>query len=275
MTLKNATELLRSAGVPSPAHDARELLVHFGNFPHGIPLPPDAECNDTEFITALERRARREPLQYIIGKAYFYRECYEVNESCLIPRSDTEILVEYAVKELPDGGRLLDLCTGSGCIAISTVANTRDTSAVAMDISRDALALARKNARANGVEDRISFIECDIFSSDAERQNDRYDAVLSNPPYIPRRVYEELDEEIFYEPRGAFVGGEDGSLFYERLIPLSLSLLKDGGFIALEIGYDQREMITSLASRHGCDIKIIKDYSGNDRVAVLTRSVAK
>lgn len=271
MTLNEAIRLLRQSGVPSPEHDARELFEFFGGYPHGVPLPPDTDCDNRELAAAVRRRAEREPLQYIIGKAYFYRECYEVSPDCLIPRSDTEMLVDYAVKALPKEAKFLDLCTGSGCIAISTLANTRDTLAVAVDVSKSALALAGRNAEKNGVAERLTLIECDLLSDCVEVLSGEFDAVLSNPPYIPRRVYEALDEEIFHEPRGAFVGGEDGAIFYERLIPLSLCVLKDGGFVAFEIGYDQRQMITALAERHSCDITVIKDYSGNDRVAVLKR----
>ena len=146
MTLKSAIELLKQAKIDSPEYDARELFKLF------IPLPTlSSECDDPRLISMLERRADREPLQYIIGEVGFYREVYRVTPDCLIPRSDTEILVDYAVKNIPRGESFLDLCTGSGCVAISTLCNTRDTRAVAVDISDGALKVAKENAEKNCV----------------------------------------------------------------------------------------------------------------------------
>ena len=270
MTLKEAIDILKNAGVDSPEYDARELFRAYGGSSSPI-ITKDASSDSEQLIRAVERRANREPLQYILGTVGFYREEYKVNPSCLIPRSDTEILVDYAVKNIPTGETFLDLCSGSGCIGISTLKNTKDTRCESFDVSEDAVALTRENAEINGVADRLSATRMDLLRESPEGE---YFAILSNPPYIAREVYEGLEKEIFAEPEIAFVGGEDGLLFYERLIPVCVNILKENGFIAFEIGYDQAEDLKRLAELSGCDSEIIKDYSGNDRVAVLRRKTA-
>ena len=267
ITLKEAIKRLEEAGIPSPEYDARELFRAFAN-PLSTPLTQNAASDSDELLRAIERRASREPLQYIVGSVGFYREEYKVTPDCLIPRSDTEILVDYAVKNIPAGERFADLCSGSGCIGISTLKNTRDTLCDSFDISDGALALTKENAMLNGVDARITVTKKDLLREDVEGE---YFAILSNPPYIPREVYEGLEKEIFSEPAIAFVGGEDGLIFYERLTPMCKKAIKDGGFIAFEIGYDQAESLRTIADKNGLGCQIIKDYSGNDRVAVLRK----
>ncbi len=268
MRLSEAITLLIDGGIDNARGEARELFSHYGA-PRAMLVDTDSELDNAELTEAIRRRVNGEPLQYIIGEIGFFHENYRVTPDVLIPRADTEILVEYAVRRLKGGERFLDLCTGSGCVAISTLANTKGTSAVAIDVSEAALKIAEENAKTNGVLDRLSLLKCDLLSEELIT-NEKFDAVLSNPPYIPMQVYEGLATEIFHEPKIAFVGGEDGSIFYRRLIPLSLSVLKEGGFIAMEIGYDQGELLNALSTENGCHCEIIKDYGGNDRVAVLT-----
>ena len=266
ITLRETIKLLADAGVPSPDYDARELFRTFSGIDGLITLTTASDSE--ELRVAIERRMAREPLQYIVGTVGFYREEYRVTPDCLIPRSDTEILVDYAVKNIPAGERFADLCSGSGCVGVSTLANTRNTLCDAFDISDGALALTRENAEKNGVGSRLTAIKKDLLREDIVGE---YFAILSNPPYIPKEVYEALEKEIFSEPSIAFVGGESGLIFYERLIPVCKERIKDGGFIAFEIGYDQAESLTDLAKDNGLSCQIIKDYSGNDRVAVLRK----
>ena len=267
ITLKEAIIKLKEAGVPSPDYDARELFRTFGKTGIG-PITLLSQSDSAELQDALERRAAREPLQYIIGSVGFFREEYKVTPDCLIPRADTEILVEYAVKHIPDGESFADLCSGSGCIGISTLKNTTGTRCDSFDISDGAINLTKENAERNGVADRLRAIKKDLLREDIEGE---YFAILSNPPYIPKEVYEGLDKEIFSEPEIAFVGGESGLIFYERLIPVCKERIKPCGFIAFEIGYDQAESLTALAHQNGLSCEIIKDYSGNDRVAILRK----
>ena len=267
MTLKEAIDLLKEAGIDAPEYDARQLFISFSGL-NRTQITLHASSDEPKLEDALMRRAKREPLQYIIGNVGFYREEYEVTPDCLIPRSDTEILVDYAVRNIPDGERFADLCSGSGCIGISTLANTVGTSCVSVDISEEALALTVKNAEKNHVSDRLTALRADLLCDNTDL-GEKFYAILSNPPYIPQQVYNTLEKEIFYEPKIAFVGGDGGMQFYKAITPIALKHLKIGGFIAYEIGYDQADKITAVAEDNGCKCKIIKDYSGNDRVAIL------
>ena len=267
MTLAELVARLERAGIDSAQHDARELFRAFSGMGGGY-LPMSAESSSPELIAAAERRERREPLQYIVGEVGFYREEYLVNEAVLIPRADTEHLVDYAVKHIPSGERFADLCTGSGCVAISTLKNTKDTRAIAIDISREALSVALKNAEKNGVADRLTLIESDVLGK-IDIPDGSLFAVLSNPPYVSDSAYEALEPEIYKEPKCAFIGGEDGGDFYRAIVPAAKKMIKPEGFIALEIGYDQRELLILIGKENGLLTEIIRDYSDNDRVAVL------
>ena len=268
MTLYETVCKFSKAGLDNPTGDARALMKHFGGYkPHEV-IWPSVECSTPEFLAAVEARVNRAPLQYLIGEVMFYRETYKVTPDCLIPRSDTEILVDYAVDNLPCGARFLDLCTGSGCIAISTLANTKDTTAVAADISAEAMKIAEENGRINGVSDRLTLIECDLLKDKIEGE---FFAVLSNPPYVSDSAYESLAPEIAFEPKRAFVGGADGGDFYRTMTPIYKNSIADDGFIAYEIGYDQAELIRSIASECGMKCEILKDLSGNNRVAILKK----
>ena len=266
MTLNDAINELRKAGVDSPEHDARALFASVGGFKSYELVNRQLTLPDEQIRPLVERRKEREPLQYVIGKVSFYRESYTVTPACLIPREDTEILVDYAVKNLPSGALFADLCTGSGCIAISTLKNTEKTRAIALDISVDALEVAKKNAETNGVSDRIEFKAADVMSF---TPSEELYAVLSNPPYVTEAEYELLAPELYKEPKIAFVGGSDGLDFYKRIIPANIPYLSRDGFFALEIGKDQAEALTEIASANGMTARIINDYSGNPRLAVL------
>lgn len=268
MKLKEAIKILQNAGVENPRHDARQIFELIGKIPRADLLFSDVESNSGVVLEAINRRACREPLQYVIGTVDFYRETYEVNKNCLIPRQDTEILVDFAVKNLPAGSRFIDVCTGSGCIAISTLKNTKGTHALAVDISREALEIASKNAERNLVSDRVEFICADALSTSADG---KFFAVISNPPYISKDDYKNLEPEIYFEPKQAFVGGDSGLDFYVKIIGLYKEKLESCGFFAFEIGFDQGEALTSLAKAHNMSAEIIKDYSNNDRVAVLRK----
>ncbi len=266
MKLHEAIKILEDAGVPNPRHDARELFTYIGGMSRIELISPNASCDSRELYSAIERRKNREPLQYIIGNVDFYRESYEVNPNCLIPRQDTEILVDYAVNNIPTGAKILDLCTGSGCIAISTVKNTKDTTALAIDISEDAIGIARNNAEKNGVFDRISFVTSDVFDyCDGER----YFAILSNPPYVKEEVYAALEPEIYFEPKIAFTADDGGLKFYKEILASFKKMLDPRGFFAFEIGYDQGPALKDIAKDNAMTCEIIKDYTGNDRVAVI------
>ena len=269
MRFSEAVKALADAGIENARGEAMEIFSDLGGFERTALLLSDVDSDSEAVIRAVKERTERKPLQYILGRAYFYKEEYEVNESCLIPRQDTEILVDFACRNLPEGAHFVDLCTGSGCIAISTLKNTEATQAVMVDISADAMEIAKRNAEKNGVYERCSFVVTDAMRECVEGD---FFAVLSNPPYVKDSVYEGLDREIFHEPKIAFVGGEDGADFYRKFTKLYRDKIADDGFIAYEIGFDQAEILNSIAKQNAMSCEIIKDFSGNDRVAVLKKA---
>ncbi|MBE6634977.1 MAG: peptide chain release factor N(5)-glutamine methyltransferase [Ruminococcaceae bacterium] len=266
MKFSEAVRLLAESGVDSPRYDAAEIFSVLGGCGRAMLFASDPECDSPKVSLAVMRRAKREPLQYILGAVDFFREKYEVSRDCLIPRQDTELLVEYAIGHIPSGARIADLCTGSGCVGISILANTENTSAVLSDLSDGALELARKNAVINGVCDRAEFVACDLLREELPGE---FFAVVSNPPYVTEDAYLSLESEIFFEPRSAFVADENGLQFYKKFIPTYKTKISREGFLAFEIGYDQAESLRRIAESEGMKCEIIKDYSGNDRVAVL------
>lgn len=219
---------------------------------------------------AVRRAESGEPLAYAIGEWYFYGHTFKLDRSCLIPRPDTEHVVDAAIRELPISGHFADICCGSGCIAVSVLAERADCSADAFDISSDACAFTEKNAALNGVRERLTVAKANVFELRLEKS---YDAIISNPPYIRSDVIPTLDRSVIdYEPLTALDGGADGMDFYVRMLGEFGGALKDGGCFIFEIGFDQREQISKLARElgySGCDVT--KDYGGNYRVAVIRR----
>lgn len=271
MRVREVISLLRDCGIENAAYEVKCFFRRFGGISSNIIFGDEVSASPRLYY-AIQRRLKREPFSYILGDTGFYNEVYITTPAVLVPRQDTEILVDYAVKNLPEGARFLDICTGSGCVAISTLKNTEKTTALAIDISSDAIDIAEKNRDKNlGDEgkERLTLAVADALTFEP---NEKFDAILSNPPYISERVYRGLDAEIFYEPKIAFVGGgEDGGDFYRALTAKYKNYLADGGFIAYEIGYDQAELLSEIGEKEGFDVLIIKDYSGNDRVAVLKK----
>ena len=225
---------------------------------------------EAEFLNCVERLKQGEPVQYIIGKTEFYGLEFNVNSNVLIPQPDTEILVEEVIdiynknySNYNENITILDLCTGSGAIAISLKKNLNNVEVFASDISTKALEIAKKNANKNNTE--ITFIESDLF----ENINTKFDIIVSNPPYIERDVLKTLSEEVKHEPVLALDGGEDGLEFYRKIAKDAKSYLKENGILAIEIGFDQKDSVIKLLEQEGYkDIYSKKDYSGNDRIVV-------
>ncbi len=253
-------------------YEAKILIEHFTKkrISHYL-VNRDEEIDSRELEEAIGKREKRVPLQYIIGKWEFYRQEYFVDENCLIPRSDTEILVEKAIELLPENAHFIDLCTGSGCIAVSTLAEREDTSAVMVDKFEATLKIASKNAFHNGVDKRAIPMLLDVLSEENALVGMQFDAILSNPPYIRPEVIEDLSPEVKHEPYAALYGGEDGLIFYNKIVKDYSKFLKVGGFILFEIGYDQADALRRIASENDFTCEIFKDYGGNDRVALLTK----
>ena len=267
---------LRAAGIEEHAEEAMRLFCRFSGKSRAYALAePAADCTEPALLAALARREAREPLAYVLGEAAFFEECYRVSPDCLIPRPESELLVELACRLLPEGGRMADLCTGSGCLAISTLRHRPDCVADAYDISRGALALARENANRNGVSARLSFFECDLLAPHgwgdtplAEAQ--QYDLILSNPPYVTTAEMAELSPEVRREPSLALHGGEDGLVFYRAFLAAFPHALKTGGAFLFEIGADEGDALRALGRTAGFSVRILPDLAGRDRMALLT-----
>lgn len=203
-----------------------------------------------------------EPLQYVTGEQEFMGLVFKVNPSVLIPRSDTETLVEYIIEKSNGAPKILDICTGSGCIGISLANFIEGADVTCTDISAEALKTAEKNAALNGVS--IDFIRSDIMT---QIPPGCYDTVVSNPPYIETGVIDTLDSTVKdYEPRIALDGGGDGLMFYRRIAALAPRILKRGGMLCFEIGFNQAASVSEIMRGEFTDITVIKDLCGNDRV---------
>lgn len=274
MTCREIERRLRSAGIEN-AHREVSLLVahHTGRTPDELRFSWDGELPDERGALArdVDRRVQGYPLQYLLGVWGFWRQEYEVSPDCLIPRADTEVLVETAVQRLPRGARVLELCTGSGCIAVSLVCERQDVSVVAVELYENTLAVARRNAERNGADaSRLQFLTGDVLSGDFLAGSGAFDAIVSNPPYIPSAQIDALQREVSFEPRAALDGGEDGLIFYRRMLQKDYcAALREGGCWMLEIGYDQGDALRALASESGLHCEIRKDLGGLDRVAII------
>ena len=232
-----------------------------------------AKEESTLVSSILKRRITGEPAQYILGYTEFMGLRFKVDGRVLIPRPETEILVETALKIKQrisrDSGRpleILDMGTGSGCIAVSLAKNIADCRITASDISSHALELAKENADLH--QARIEFTQSDLFFSLEGR---KFDLIVSNPPYIPSEVLNTLEREISFEPVSALEGGSDGLDFYRRIISRAASYLNKGGFLIMEIGFGQSGLIENIVKKAGNFeiIEVVRDYNNIERVMVL------
>ena len=266
--LINGKSILREAGVPDGDLDARLLL----EFACGITRSDLLAHGDREatgeqeenYFNLLSGRSKRIPLQHLTGTQDFMGLTFRVNENVLIPRQDTEILVEEVMKDLHGGSSILDLCTGSGCILISLLYYSNDCRGVGVDLSGEALKVARGNAKELIPKKDCTFLEGDLF----EKVEGKFDVLTSNPPYIPSKVVDGLMPEVReHEPRMALDGREDGLHFYRRILKECPPYLNGGANVFFEIGHDQGEAVSGLMKEAGfMEVQVIKDYAGLDRV---------
>ena len=274
MIYREGKEQLEAAGVPDADLDAWYLLEfvtgiskarYYGNPEAGID-----EREALKYRDVIRQRAERIPLQHITGEQEFMGFSFQVDEHVLIPRQDTETLVEEARGVLKPKMKILDLCTGSGCILLSLlklgekqgIARLKGTGA---DISREALKVAEENGRRLEIpEDRVAWVRGDLF----ENLEGPFDLLVSNPPYIPSGELSGLQEEVrLHDPALALDGHEDGLYFYRRIAAEAGKYLRDGAYLMLEIGWDQGEAVSTLLEVAGYrEVEVKKDLSGNDRV---------
>ena len=270
-------ETLSSENIPDAKVDARILLEYACKTDrNALFLHGDMEVKDEDektYLELLSKRIMHIPLQYLTGEQEFMGLTYKVNESVLIPRQDTECLVEIVLKHLHDGMRILDMCTGSGCILISLLHYSNDCEGVGVDLSEEALNVARDNAERlsnNGISDKmnVNFVHSDLF----ENIDGNFDIIVSNPPYIKTEVIKGLMPEVRdYEPMMALDGMEDGLYFYRKIISSAKEHLSRGGQLFFEIGYDQGKEVSDLMRKEGyTDVEVLKDLAGLDRVVYGT-----
>lgn len=268
--LKDAVSALQTLS-PTPAMDAKMILKHV------------LDCSDADLITKwdmpiaredrarieelVRRRCEKEPVAYLIGKKGFLDYEFAVGEGVLIPRPDTELLVQTLAERIGDADRLgLEIGLGSGCISISLLKLCPGLRLRASEVSEAALAYAEQNIAALGVGDRIDAFLADLI----DEKSRRYDFIVSNPPYIAEQDYARLMPDVKdYEPKGALHGGEDGLDYYRRILELADGILKEDGFVAFEIGYDQADALRSLLAEHSYDkVEVFQDLAGKDRVVI-------
>ena len=229
---------------------------------------PDDVCRRAAGIA--EERLTGKPLEYITKSACFFGLDFYVDERVLVPRADTEIIVEKAI-ELSGGGKIADICCGSGCIGLSVLKNVNGATADMFDISEGACEVSRENARRLGLSERANILRQDVFSPDFLSHGEKYDIIISNPPYIRTEVIKGLSAEVKSEPHIALDGGDDGLVFYRRLLDVCPKALADGGAIIFEIGYDQAADVTAEAEKHGLSGEVFRDYGKNDRCIVIKK----
>lgn len=260
--------------------DPEWLLSHVMKRPRlELLLDGSSKMNPTqqeEYRTLLTRRAEGEPLQYIIGSQDFMGLCFLVDHRVLIPRQDTEILVEESIEVLKSLHRteaqVLDIGSGSGAIGISIAKFVPSCQVVAVDINEGALALSLENAKRNGVEQQMYFLQSDLTDGLSAKDHDRFDVIVSNPPYIPSSDIAHLQREIRdHEPIGALDGGEDGLALYRRMAQSIPSFLKTDGTILWEIGYNQAIAVCQLLLMDFYDIRVLKDLAGMDRIVTARK----
>lgn len=269
---KTGKEHLEAARIEEAALDARLLLEYICKTNRNdLLVHADREVTkeqEKQYLEWIGKRAEHVPLQHLTGVQEFMGLEFKVNEHVLIPRQDTETLVEEILRDLHDGSRILDMCTGSGCILISLLHYSNNCSGLGVDISKDALAVANENAKhllADKQDDTsIQLLESDLFAN----VEGTFEILVSNPPYIRSEVIAELMEEVKeHEPLLALDGTEDGLFFYRKIVDEGRQYLQSGGKLFFEIGYDQGEAVSGLMTEAGfLDVKVVKDLAGLDRV---------
>lgn len=268
---QEGVKVLTEAAIAEAALDARLLLEYVCKtdrntlLAHGDRVVTEEE--QAQYLEKIARRAAHVPLQHITGEQEFMGLTFAVNDKVLVPRQDTEVLVEEVMRNLHDGMRILDMCTGSGCILLSLLQYSNDCTGVGVDLSPDALTVARGNyerIRQQKPEMVASFLESDLFT----RVEGRYDIIVSNPPYIRSDVIPTLMPEVReHEPVMALDGTEDGLFFYREITKKAKDYLNRGGMLYYEIGCDQAEEVCAMLETEGFrEIEVVKDFAGLDRV---------
>ncbi|NPA58315.1 MAG: peptide chain release factor N(5)-glutamine methyltransferase [Aquificae bacterium] len=275
MDIKTAVELavkrLKEAGIPTPITDAQLIVAKVLNLPRWkLITEKDREIPEEKrkkIFSLIEKRAGRYPLGYILGEKEFYNVRLDVREGVLIPRPETEILVEETLKRIPSDRTVIgfEIGTGSGAISIALLKNRPFLRMEGTDISQKAVNLAVHNAKINKVSDRFTVLKGSLFGGAKDK---KYDFIVSNPPYVSEAEYHSLQEEVKKEPVEALIGGKEGTEFYEKIVSEGKNLLKENGFFAFEIGHGQGEKVSRILVEAGFKPTVVKDLQGLDRVVI-------
>ena len=272
-TKRKGMIILKNNNITEPNIKARLIMQYVLNKPREYLLVYDKSIlmlrQEVNYFKAIKKLCQGIPIQHITHRQEFMKMTFYVDENVLIPRQDTETLVEEVIKISKKMGakKILDLCTGSGAIAVSLAKYIEKSQITAVDISKKALNVAKLNAKNNEVENKITFVESDLFNN---IKKEKYDIIVSNPPYIKKEVLKSLDKEVQKEPKLALDGGYDGLDFYRKIINKAEEYLKFNGYLCFEIGYDQKEDVEDLLKNEEkyTNIQCIKDLCDNDRVII-------
>ncbi len=275
--IKKGTINLKIKGIEEPNLKARLLMQYVLNKSRQYILVYDnkqlTQAQEFQYFRNIEKLIKKFPLQHITHQQEFMKMTFYVDENVLIPRPDTEILVEEVIQiaKKINAKKILDMCTGSGAIAVSLAKYIPDSRITAVDISSKALNIAKKNAKSNQVENQITFVESNLFEN---LPKEKYDIIVSNPPYIKNEEIKTLDKEVQKEPKLALDGGIDGLDFYRAIIKQDYEYLKFNGYLCFEIGYDQKEEVMELIKQEEKykDTYSKKDLYGNDRIIITKRN---
>lgn len=266
---------LKAAGIEDSVFEAKAIIRHITGLTNSEILTKYTneltEFQQNNLTVILRQREIRYPLQYILGEWAFYKYTFKVGVGVLVPRSDTEVLVEECAEYLKniEKPRVLDLCAGSGCIGISLAKDYPDSAVVLVEKYPEAKRYADENITLNGAYNAMSILG-DVFEGTANTE--KYDLIVSNPPYIPPKEMEITSPETRFEPQTALLGGEDGLDFYRAIIKNYKNALKDGGMLAFEVGINEAESVKSCLSDGGfAKITVIKDLNGIDRVVAAIK----
>ena len=260
---KKAQEILKENGIEDFKSDAFFLIEGIFKVSRAEMLS-DKEIDFEILRSALERRIKGEPCAYITGETEFMSLPFKVNRNVLIPRQDTENLIEFLMEKTDKGAKILDLCTGSGCIGISLNKYIEEAAVTMVDISEGAILVAKENALLNNAD--VKILKDDVLNP--LNDYEEYDLIVSNPPYIEEAVVETLEKTVKdFEPRLALDGGKDGLVFYRKIAKDFKKYLKKEGRLAFEIGFNQGEAVKEILEENGYfEIEVIKDYNNNDRI---------
>ena len=269
MTVREIEKKLAEHGIEEARFEAMLIAEYLtGRTAAQILADPLAEIEDARLDGMIERRCERYPLQYLLGEWEFCGMTFRVTPDCLIPRPDSEILAEKAAALLPKNGKILDLCTGTGCILAAALKLSENTQGTAVDLFPNVVKIAEENLA------RLGF-DCKVITGDATTDlfdcGVKFDVITANPPYVTADEMDGLEPELAFEPETALTDGGDGLSIIRKIIEIYKNHLADGGTMLIEHGADQTEAVGNIARENGMTHAVLKDYGGHDRVAVLTK----